>query len=496
MFLLYNLTFLLLIRMGTGSFNSFYLKDIGVFADPQGFTAHPYATKSIVVNIGFDNPFMSSGDMARKCIAQQTITQDELRTAMDITDSLMKDIKDLLDPAYNKYSAAFCRGVEHLCDRDMDGIPDHVDPSLGTFGNLILDKDKVHTHTNKIPPKYSIYDTPGIPNSTSPLQAKNRQKRAGPLLILAGIGMAVYTLGNSIYSWISTKQLSDRTAVLEQKMGEVQLSIKEMYGVVHDFRKIDEDMYSALRSIIPELCDNQKRQDCSVFRNRIDLFVSYAYRTRENIIRVLNAALQGQVTTEMMTAHELQSVLLRERDFEDSVYKEDLDLFYRLSMSLPVSYDPINHILSVIIAIPMIANGDMSPAYHITNTGWVRENRMYKLDIPDTIAIITEDREGDSSRSEITVKQVVPVNIESCDRRGTVLLCPDRNQEISGNTACINAIMKHQELEINSTCEVLGIIKKEKNLKIMKALSGGVFVRGYGHYTSQIILRTGSLNLA
>lgn len=283
-----------------------------------------------------------------------------------------------------------------------------------------------------------------------PERHRHRSKRFIETLILGG---AVAWNRASIWS------LQDTTDALDKQlhtMQDQQHVVTESINTMIDNQHAIHHAVDRQARILRELTE---RTDCSdlitnYFR---EVYATWLALAPNDFARVVDSALSGKITPDLLPANDVVDVLLRHPTMVNTAYSQDLTLLYELGkLSLHrVSFEPYPMVSGVMI-FPRILM-DRSAAMMRIHTTHMKTSKGYrKLKLPDAVACKSKD----------TCWEISPT---TCRELLTLTLCP-KVVRPDFNT-CLNRLLSNTSP--SSSCE--WSLSKDPSMEVI-TFDGGVLV--------------------
>lgn len=334
--------------------------------------------------------------------------------------------------------------MPHLADANLQGN--------GTTCNITANK----------PHQQLIVDL--LKDKIGTLIPENHQARHKRFLATMILGGAVAWNRASIWSLQDTVSMLDKQL---QTIREQQHIVVDSINTLVGNQQAIHHAVNRQARILREFLD---RSDCNALITNYfrEVYSTWLSMAPNDFSRVVDSALSGKITPDLLPATDVISTLLRHPSLVDTAYSQDMTLLYELGkLSLhQVNYDPYPMVSGVMIFPRIIL--DRSASLMRIHTTYAKNGLEYrKLKVPDVVACKKESICWEISSS-------------SCKEMLTLTLCPKQTKP--KYNLCINKMLSSKVP--TSSCEWSLTTRPE--LEVIQ-FDGGVLVSA-NNVTGEIMI--------
>lgn len=299
----------------------------------------------------------------------------------------------------------------------------------------------------------------------------NRSKRFLPLIAL---GMGVSGLGLSIYNTITTHHINSAVNALIRNEDTIQNRINEMIDRQNQLIDLGGSVYAKIERLQLETTQKIKEMGCQFSEQIHQIMIKEAIDTQlSRYESILHSIFLGDVTSEIIKPTQLTNLITMNDALKDSIYQDDISLFYRLAKITPVRFSVNTMGISTILSIPVIKKKDISPVYVVHNLGISDLSQGYKrLVLPEHVVFFAY-RES-----------FIPVSLDknTCSISNGIWICSDTNLIIQEADHCLKLIITSNGTIDNKNSDICKLEYITQIKPTVRVYNTGLLTIGYSSY--------------
>lgn len=231
----------------------------------------------------------------------------------------------------------------------------------------------------------SLPGTDCVESINSSNKKLRRSKRFVNIPIAATI-FGVVSLGMGLYTYLSQKSIKEHVENVEAHINNDEKIILSNA----EYSMLSSSMFAKNYARSKVFETSLQNTLCSMEKGHTDDYLNLAITEYVDFLTYnVQQAVDGHVTDFLVTRELINGSLLNRTEFSDSVYKEDIGLFYSASTSFLTHINQKTKSLYFLIVTPKAYSKDLTTIYSVENFGWREEEYHVKYEIPNSFYQVT-----------------------------------------------------------------------------------------------------------
>lgn len=424
------------------------IERFGTILEPESVIFHHESVMyfSVGVRLSLAIDPLQAGESKSGC----NIAKMEKKTLLESVQKEVEDYFKYLPKTFNMIGGHYCHGTEIDCmllENKWDAKNFIDEDDLGAEDTIVdLDGETYLKSTNQ---------------SITSRKRRKRQALIGTFVIG---GLTAAAIG--LYNYVSNKEVQHHLEAIDShirsddyKVYSLESNQKQYIEKSNNlFIKMYQGFLNNEKHLLELLCNASSAAEIET--------AGLAYSTMlDNYKVAINQAMEGKVTDFLVTHSLLQKMIQNKPELEGTVYSIDPGLFYISSTSMLTKVDPSHNTAYFLITTPILKQEDVSPLYRVTNFGWVENNMVLHLKMPEFVYYLTDVKRG--------AKMIASPDLSKCQNKKGLYICNLKETSMDDGTNCLQHI-----LHANDTKGCKIVTKMSSHHCTYKVLKSGVGVFG------------------
>lgn len=447
-----NCFLLALLSVGIGSITipnkAVLIEKFGTILEPESVIFHHenvmYFSVGVRLSLAIDP--LQAGERKSGC----NIGKIEKKTLLESVQKEVEDYFKYLPKTFNMIGGHYCHGTEIDCmllENKWDS-------------KNFIDEDDLENED-------TIIDMDGntfLEASNRSINAHKRKKRQALIGTFVIGGLTAAAIG--LYNYVSNKEVQHHLEAIDS---HIKSDDYKVYSLESNQKQYIEKSNNLFIKMYQGFLNNEKHLLellCNASTAAEIETAGLSYSTMlDNYKSAINLAMEGKVTDFLVTHSLLEKMLSNKPELEGTVYSIDPGLFYISSTSMLTKVDPSHNTAYFLITTPILKQEDVSPLYRVTNFGWIENNMVIHLKLPEFVYYLTDVRKG--------AKMIASPDLSKCQNKKGLYICNLKETSMDDGTNCLQHI-----LHANDTKGCKIVTRMSSHHCMYKVLKSGIGVFG------------------
>jgi hypothetical protein len=255
--------------------------------------------------------------------------------------------------------------------------------------------------------------------------SNQRQKRS---LFFSLLGLA--SGGLSLYNLYAQQKIQHAVSLLQSQHDALNSEIRSIKDVQLQQTKLINNVIVSVKHAISDIRSDLIKEFCEWYNHtrQIVSFLNFALAERITL-SIFEHILTNRLTHDILDSTHALHIIRSHPLLTQTTFNSDLGLFYTLTKTYFISFDPDESNLNLMLQIPLIHAYDLLPLYSITNLGFLLNSTHVSFDLPSQVYFSND--------------HFIETSSEHCRWLSFLTICEPKTQVFTHKSKCATSLLIH-----------------------------------------------------